>query len=154
MSGNSNIEQQAFMRKNLAKNPHNQIQQQTIKLGVQQTHSISFFPPAEELERLRNIDPDFPKVVMGLIEKQSLHRIEQEKKVLAHKIEQENVLSKNATKGQVFAFVLSICVMVLAYCFMSNGFATQGATFMTTTIVGLASAFLWANYKQKSNQQK
>jgi uncharacterized membrane protein len=109
-------------------------------------HEISMrsspLPPPEELDAYNKIIPNGADRIMKMVEAQSSHRIELEKKVVTS---QQN----QAHCGQIFALVIGLVGLALATYAATHGQPIFGGVIGGSTLVSLVTAFLVTRGRQR-----
>jgi len=98
----------------------------------------SFFssplPSAEILEAYNRIIPNAADRIMCMVEKQSDHRRQIEKDMLT-------VHSEQTGKGQTYAFILAIILILVGTASILLGQVAVASTIFSTTVIGLVTVF-------------
>jgi uncharacterized membrane protein len=120
--------------------------------AVQGYRSVSFeyksiLPPAGELERLEKLSPGITTRILETFEKQSKHRQELEKFVIAGD-------SRRADIGQWLAFALGIVTIVGGFVLVGLGFSGIGIASLITAAGTLLTAFFGGALLRKMERQK
>lgn len=93
------------------------------------------FPEPEVLAKYKEIYPGSEKIIFDMAQKQTEHRINMETFVTKSR-------EKQSSRGQIFAFIITILLMILAvYCLILGCYKTA-ATIITGTMVVMASLFI------------
>lgn len=88
------------------------------------------------------VHPGLAERIVTMAELQQRHRMNLETQHNSSEIAQ-------SSRGQWFAFLLSLFNMITGIIFLYKGAPTQGATIITGTLVALAGVFLTGKYLQK-----
>lgn len=109
-----------------------------LQLFKRETQSLSFsgpIPPPSILREYQEMVPDAPERIISMAEIQMKHRHELEAKHLDGSIRAE-------FRGQIFAFILAICVFILAFIMEVNGESLWSLALTLTALFCLAGIFI------------
>lgn len=107
-------------------------------IGISIERSSEFsgpLPPPEILEKYNAVIDNGAERIMTMAENQSAHRLQLEKQVVNSQIKQSG-------RGQWFGFIVGIVGLALATTLAILGYQVVATVFGSTTIVGLAAAFV------------
>jgi len=126
-----------------------------INASVLTQHTFSGpVPDPETLLKYSKIDTTFPATLIKMAQIEQENRIKQN----ANLIEIESYVRKREAKsiilGQVFAFLSVLAISILGGFAIWKGFATAGATIVTSTVIGVVAIFITGkrNKTNKTNQ--
>ncbi len=77
-----------------------------------------------------------------MAENQQAHRMELESKHLTKN-------SNESSRGQIFAFILSLLLILSGSYLIYLNHDTAGTTIITGTVIGLATVFIWGRKEQQ-----
>jgi uncharacterized membrane protein len=103
-------------------------------------------PPPNFLEQYDKVCPGAAQKIIDMTVNQSAHRIELEKQVIASNI-------KESARGQLFAFIIVLCLIFVGALFVVLGKTNVGLTIFGTTIVATASVFVYGKKAQKEQKK-
>jgi len=103
-------------------------------------------PSPEQLEAYNNIVPNGADRIMQMAENQSKHRMELEKLVTSAQV----IESK---RGQIFALIISVISLGTSLILGLNGHDTVASVIGGTTIVSLATIFIYGKKSQKKEPE-
>lgn len=106
-----------------------------LAVNVNSTHYRGPIPDPNMLQEYNNVVKDGAERIITQFEEQSRHRREIEKIVV-------NSESKESRRGQIFAFIIGMTGLGLAFVSAILGYNTFAITLASTTLVGLVSAFI------------
>lgn len=116
----------------------------SMTIVQQRTHSGPL-PDADALIKYNSVIPNGADRIMTMAEKQQVHRMEIEKKIISSQANQGLI-------GQIFGFIIGLfgilCGSFLAY----QGFTVVGSIIAGGTVVSLVSVFVIGKKLQKSNE--
>jgi len=121
-----------------------QATQQGRMVAASASLSISPVPHPEFLVGYNQAIPDGASRLFTLIEEQSHHRIDIEKAVLFTQ-------NKATLRGQIFAFILTAILVVVATWFAISGDTITAGIIFGTTILGVSSNFIFGKNWQARN---
>lgn len=98
-------------------------------------------PDPKTLKRYNDIIENGAERIMVMAEKQQVHRMGIEKRVI-------NSETFQSLLGQIFAFVLAIVFAIFGYSLVIKEFVEAGIAVFTVDIVGLASVFIIGKSKK------
>lgn len=101
-------------------------------------------PSASELARYNDLIPNGAERIMVMAEKQLDHRVQIETTVI-------NSEQKQATRGQIFGFLLVGALIVAGTVLGLHGQSIPAAAVFTTTILSVAGAFVLGRKAQERN---
>jgi uncharacterized membrane protein len=101
-------------------------------------------PPAEELDRYNQIVPGAADRLLGLVEKQSDHRMELEKMTIAHQL-------KEGGRGQFIGAGLAILFLGGSLWITHEGYPWVGSAMGSTTVIGLVTVFVLGKRTQRQD---
>ena len=116
-------------------------------LSIKSTHYRGPIPDPDMLREYNDIVNDGAERIVTQFEEQSRHRREIEKTVITGQISESK-------RGQIFAFIVGITGLGLAFTSALLGFNTFAITLASTTIVGLVSAFIVGKNIQKKDLEE
>ncbi len=114
--------------------------------AYQQTWSGPF-PSPHVLREYNQIIPNMAERILDNFESQTKHRIEIEKEIVFSR-------SENMKKGQIFAFIIALCLIALSFYCVYMGYQVLAGTICGTTITGYASAFIYGQHTQKEERKQ
>jgi uncharacterized membrane protein len=132
-------------RKKLPNNKYHE--QSSLTYSRTQQLSISPLPPAEEMEKYKNVDPEIPKTIIKQWEKQTDHRQDLEKSVINNDI----LISR---MGLLFAFLIGISGIVGGVVIALSGHEVAGSIFSGVSLVSLVSTFIYGTNKKNKQIEK
>lgn len=115
----------------------------TVARAEMQMHSGPL-PSASELARYNDLIPNGAERIMVMAEKQLDHRVQIETTVI-------NSEQKQATRGQIFGFLLVGALIVAGTVLGLHGQSIPAAAVFTTTILSVAGAFVLGRKAQERN---
>lgn len=124
----------------IAKTSKNQIIEQTLSI-----ERSGILPAPEELEQYEKFYPGITKVLIDEFQKQSSHRIKLESMAVASGIQ-------NSKRGQIFAFILALIVIVGGFALIFLGKNIIGMTAVLGSIATLAGVFIYGNKIKKDER--
>jgi len=105
-------------------------------------------PSPESLARFNQVVPGAAERMIRMAEKQQDHRMALETKVSTEQISQ-------SARGQYFALLISLAILVVGTFAIYSGYPGSGATIVTSTIIGMAYVFITGKrHEQSSRNQK
>lgn len=119
-------------------------QKQQKQVMIQQVYSAPL-PPPQILAEYEKIHNGTAKIIVEAFAKQIDHRIEIEKNIVSSRTKQSN-------RGQIFAFIISVLLVVLAFFALKHGYPKIATIICSATLVSVIYAFV-AN-KKSNNQSK
>jgi len=134
-------------QKPLAKDDESLANSSINKQEINISHWQGPLPPPETLEKYDQIVPGMSERLLDLFEKQAKHRMQLEKDVV-----HSNIV--NTKKGQWFAFILSILIVITAACCAYIGQSNVAIALVGFDVAGLASAFCFNQYLQKKERKE
>ena len=115
---------------------------------VTQIERQSILPPPEEMTQYEKLRPGITDVLLTAFQEQTHHRIEIEKKVI------DSVIS-NSKRGQIFAFILSLIVIIGGFSLIFLDKNALGITSILGALTALVGTFIYGNKtKQKERIEK
>jgi len=116
-----------------------------ISMMVSSSHSGPL-PRPEDLEKYNGIIPNGADRIMSMAEKQSQHRLEIEKSVIAAN-------NRESGTGQWMGFILGVLCLSASVFLGLNGQPWLGGILGGSTIIGLATVFVLGKKAQHSNDE-
>lgn len=107
--------------------------------------SVSPLPPPNELERYEKLYPGIAKKFIELTEAQQNHRMELENKAIDHDI-------RRTTRGQYFAFILSLVCMLGGMFLLYKGIKITGLALVISPLVALTGSFIYGKKTNKAER--
>lgn len=104
-------------------------------------------PPPAILREYDQVHPGLADRIVSMAENQSRHRQEIEKGVISTR-------NRNEARGQTYAFILAIAVILGSIWLISSGRSTEGLAAIITEIVALAGVFIYGRKKQEAELLK
>lgn len=102
-------------------------------------------PPPQILAEYEKIHSGTANIIIEVFEKQANHRIDMEKTVIVS-------ATKQRSKGQWFAFIISICLMLLAFFALKYNHPVVASIICSTTLVSIIYTFITGNKAEQKNQ--
>jgi len=106
---------------------------------AQQTFSGPVPPPGLMAE-YKTVDPDLPNRILTMAEQEQKHAHEMELSALTATV-------ANETRGQIFAFVVSLIIIIGAVYLIGTGKQIAGTILAGSTLIGLAYLFITGRKK-------
>ena len=108
-------------------------------------------PPAQELEALKNVDPDLPKRLMAMAEKEQSHKHATESRLVEinEKTIREN--QRLVGRGQWLGFTIGIVTVVAGSITGIMGAQFTGGFIGTGGVVALAATFIYGSRQHPSS---
>lgn len=104
-------------------------------------------PSPQTLKEYNQVIPNMAERILDSFESQTKHRIQIEKEIVFSR-------SENMKKGQLFAFIIAMCLIILSlYCVYVSAYWLAG-TICGTTITAYASAFIYGQHTQKEERKQ
>lgn len=115
-------------------------------ITIQQTSSqySGPIPSPEMLDAYNTIMPDGANRIMRMAEEQSRHRMDLEKQTIASQ-------NKQGERGQIFALVSVICLILAGVGVCILDYPTVGGTIFGTTILGIGAVFAFGKHSMRKN---
>ncbi|MCK5130792.1 MAG: DUF2335 domain-containing protein [Candidatus Sabulitectum sp.] len=107
------------------------------------THYRGPLPPPKDIEHYNNSIPDGANRIMTMVETESQHRIEMEKKIVSSQISQSG-------RGQHYGLILGILGILAGSAVALLGHDWVGVTIAGSTAVSLVYAFISGQRSQRS----
>ncbi len=104
-------------------------------------------PPPAVLEGYNNLVPNAAERILQMAERQSEHRIEMEKKVVASNI-------KNSNRGTIFAFIIAMSTIIGGIIVILNNHSAEGLALIISSLGVLTGIFITGKYFQKKSADK
>lgn len=104
-------------------------------------------PPPAILEGYNKLVPNAAERILQMAERQSEHRIEMEKKVVASNI-------KNSNRGTIFAFIIAMSTIIGGIVIILRNHSTEGLALIISSLGVLTGIFITGKYFQKRNAEK
>ena len=104
-------------------------------------------PPASEFAKYEKVLPGSADRILKMAEKQSSHRQNMEDRMLA-----ENI--KVSKRGQLFAFVLTIIILLFGMYLVVTGKDVQGFITIVTVVTGLAGLFVYNRVSERKELEE
>ncbi len=126
-----------------------QISQQKGEI-IQQTVSVErvgILPPPEEMEAYEKIQPGITKILLDSFVEQSQHRMQLEKATINSGI-------SNSKRGQVFAFILSLSVIIGGFVLVFMDKNVIGISAILGALATLVGIFIYGNKSKKDERLK
>lgn len=120
----------------------NPAQRVVAHLGVMQVERRSILPPPEEMERYEKLCPGITQRLLEQFQKQGEHRMELEKSVITSGI-------KNSARGQIFAFILSLTVIIMGFVLILFNKGTAGIVAIVSSLAALVGIFIYGSEAKK-----
>jgi uncharacterized membrane protein len=104
--------------------------------------------PPEMLKEYKEVDPEFPARLIKWSEEESQHRRFYEKNNLKNR----NIMNLS---GHICSIVVTVAILLVAYLFMTNGFAKEGMwiALSTSGVVGIFVIKKYITGYSKNSQQ-
>lgn len=103
-------------------------------------------PPPHLLDQYNQIVPGAAERILSMAERQSAHRLELEKQVIASDI-------KKSERGQVFGLVVATVGLVLAFTLGMTGHQVAAGIIGGADIVSLAAIFVYGRRQKQIERQ-
>ena len=126
--------------KQISKNSNSGILAQMMRV-----ERSSILPPPEEMERYEKLRPGITDVLLNSFQDQTKHRIEIENKVIESGI-------KNSRLGQIFAFILSLIVILGGFGMIFLGKNIAGMVAVLGALATLSGVFIVGNKSKKDER--
>lgn len=126
-------------------NPQQQLTRQQL-LAVRQEISGPL-PSADELERYAALVPDMPERLLASWERQTEHRIDLERKVIAGDIWRSNW-------GLRLGWIFAMSLLAAAVYLISTGHESQGVLTLLTTLGGMAGLFVYQDIRRRAERNR
>lgn len=108
----------------------------------------SILPPPEEMIQYENLRPGITDALLTAFQEQTHHRMEIERKVIDSGI-------SNSKRGQIFAFILSLIVIIGGFALIFLDKNALGITSILGALTALVGTFIYGNKsKQKERIEK
>lgn len=108
----------------------------------------SILPPPDEMAQYEKLRPGITDVLLNAFQEQTHHRMEIEKKVIDSGI-------SNTKRGQIFAFILSMVVIIGGFFLIYLEKDALGITSILGALTTLVGTFIYGNKsKQKERIEK
>jgi len=123
---------------------HQQAKAPTNNQVVLAQHTVisSVLPPAEELQKLKEVNPEIIDWILNNANKEQDHRHQFDNdKVLLTKKDLNLNFCINIT-CIVFAFILMVCFIASSVWMINNNYPVAGTIFAGTSIVGVIALFM------------
>lgn len=122
------------------------MQNKESKILVQKTEiSAGPIPHPDILQKYESVLTGSADRILKMAEKQSLHRMELEKKAL-----KSNSISE--LLGLIFGFILAFSLISIGGFLIYNNKHIEGLTSIISTLVGLVSVFIYGKKSQKEER--
>jgi uncharacterized membrane protein len=110
-------------------------------------HFLGPLPPPKLLKDYDKVQPGFAERILGMAEKEQLHRQGVEKKALSSDITIQRT-------GQIFALLLSLVMMGGSMFLIYSNHDAAGVSLASATLLGLAYTFITGHKAQLSHERK
>lgn len=131
-------------------------EQKQKHIMIQQQQYIGPIPPAEQLSKYQAIDPNLPNRIFEMAEKEQNKRLEhQAENIKINQYQAETARQaytetiKINRRGQLFAFITAILLVLAAFYMIYLEYPTQAATVLCTGLAAMIAAFI--NERKKSS---
>lgn len=115
-----------------------------LPVKVQIAHHSGPIPPPEILKQYNEIDPNFANRIMSMAEAESQHRHSFEQKALQGAIDVDK-------RGQHYGLAISLIAITVGTWLTVSGYPKVGGTFLTATVIALATLFVTGRAKPEKN---
>ena len=108
-------------------------------------------PPAQELEALKNVDPDLPKQLMAMAEKEQRHKHATESRLI--EINEKTIRENQRLfgRGQLLGFAIGIVTVAAGSITGTMGAQLAGGFIGTGGVVALAATFIYGSRQHPSS---
>lgn len=127
---------------------------------IQRQQFIGPIPPAEQLSKYQAIDPNLPNRIFEMAEKEQDKRLEhQAENIKINQYQAETTRQaytetiKINRRGQLFAFITAILLVLAAFYMIFLGYPTQAATVLCTGLAAMIAAFINDRKKASVNEE-
>ena len=125
--------------------PYFKTQSQIYRAERHTQLSIGPIPSADELAKYESVKPGITDIILGEYQKQVNHRIEIENSVINHK-------SKLAERGQLYAFIIAMTVIVFGFILIIMKRNVYGIVSILAALVALVGVFVYGRYQEKQER--
>lgn len=115
----------------------------SVAVVMQKSHSGPL-PDPETLSHYNEIIPNGAERIMVMAEKQSDHRLAMESKVV-------NSQQNQSGRGQNYAFIIAIVVLIASFACIFTGHGVEGTIIGTLDLASLVTVFILGKQYQRSN---
>ena len=124
-------------------------------IAVSQESFSGPMPHPDILRGYKELISDAPERILKMAEQEQRHRIDVEKAMLeqnAKNIDEAAIANK---RSQIFAFMLTLLLIIAGVALTVMGFAAVGLTIFGTTIIGVVTVFITGKFaKQPKSEDK